>query len=160
MDMQSFINALGERGARERSNYHLTFGELIEKLKAADDTSEISPKIKGVGAYRGYYSDIALCLESGSSAYKTQMDYDNMPEDFDAWYKENEVKIDLVGTPKELAKKLESLLGLYFDGYKGGYNKITVDTPLWLAKDYGDCSGIAIVGIDDSLALVTKNTNA
>ena len=157
--MQQFINTISDSAMRSRSDYHLTLGGLIEALKKADDNLQISPKIMGVGAYRGYYSDIALLTEGGNCAYKTEMDYDNFPKDFNKWREENDVEIDFTGTPKELATKLEGLVGLYFDGYKGGYNEIALDKPLWLAKDYGDCSGIAIIGINNKLELLTKQVD-
>lgn len=156
MDLQKFVDAIGEAGERERGNYHATFGNLIDKLKKADDSLKITPEIIGIGAYRGYYSDIALCSGEGSVAYKTALDYNSPTLDWDKWTKENEVKIDFSGTPKELAEKLESLIGSYLDGYKGGYNKITRDKPLWLANDYGDCSDNAVVGISDDLKLIIK----
>ena len=157
MGLQEMINAMSEASSQGRSNYHLTFGGLIDTLKKADDKLKLSPEIKGIGAYRGYYSDIALCTDDGTSAFKTELDYDNLPsEDWDKWYEENEVQIDFTGTPKELAEKLESLIGMYFDGYKGGYNKITRDKPLWVASDYGDCSDKAVIQITNKLELITK----
>lgn len=156
MDIQNLMKAISETGLRERQNYHATFGDLIDKLKKADDSLKLSPEIKGLGAYRGYYSDIALCTESGNSAYKTSHNYDEQVGDWDKWYKENEVKIDFTGTPKKLAETLESLLGKYFDGYKGGYNEITREKPLWLAPDYSDSTGLAVIEITDDLKLITK----
>lgn len=143
----------------ERSKYHATFGNLIDKLKNADNTLSLSPQIKGLGAYRGYYSDIALCTESGTKACKTGDAWDIEIKDWEKWYKENEVEVDFTGTPKELAEKMEALLGKYFDGYKGGYNQITRDTPLWLATDYSDCSDKAVIEITDDLRIITKETD-
>ena len=156
MDMQKLMDAFSETARKERGNYHATLGNLIDKLKAADESARISPKVVGIGAYRGYYSDIALCTEGGNCAYKTEFDYESDLKDWNKWSKENTVEIDFVENPKKLAEVLESLIGLYFDGYKGGYNEITREKPLWLAADYGDCSGIAVVGISDSLELITK----
>ena len=156
MDLQKLMNTISDVSLRERSNYHATFGDLIDKLKNANDSAKLDPKIIGIGAYRGYYSDIALCTESGNNAYKTALDYESPVKDWDAWYKENEVKIDFTGTPKQLGEVLESLLGKYFDGYKGGYNEITRDKPLWIASDYGDCSSVAVIEITDDLKLITK----
>ena len=156
MDLQKLVDAISDSASRERSNYHATFGDLIDKLKSAAESCKITPNIVGLGAYRGYYSDIALCTESGNSAYRSEMDYESDTKDWGKWQEENEVKIDLSGTPKELGEKLESLLGMYFDGYKGGYNKITRQTPLWLASDYGDCSDLAVIGITEELELITK----
>jgi hypothetical protein len=155
MNMQKLFDTMSEVGKTERSKYHATFGDFIDKLKTADETARITPKIVGIGAYRGYYSDIALCTEDGSPAWKTSLDYDS-PTNWDKWGKENRIDIDFVENPKKLAEVLESLLGAYFDGYKGGYNEITRETPLWLAKDYGDCSDVAVVEVTDKLELITK----
>jgi hypothetical protein len=156
MGIKEMMDAMSNASLRERSNYHSTFGDLIDKLKNADDSLKLSPEIKGIGAYRGYYSDIALMTDGGNNAYKTSLDYDSDVKGWDEWYKENTVEIDFTGTPKELAVKLESLIGMYFDGYKGGYNEITRDKPLWVADDYGDCSDKAVIEITDKLELITK----
>lgn len=155
MDIQKLVDAISESSQRGRSNYHATFGDLIDKLKNADDSFRISPKIVGIGAYRGYYSDIALCTESSNSAWKSALDYDG-ETDFKKWHEENEIKFEFPENPKKLAEILESLIGSYFDGYKGGYNEITRSKPLWLATDYGDCSEIAVIEITDNLQLITK----
>jgi hypothetical protein len=156
MNIQHLVDAISAAGERERSNYHATLGDLIDKLKNADDSLVISPLITGVGAYRGYYSDIALCTESdGNQAYATKYDYDGNTSDWEEMQK-NAIKIDFAGTPKQIAEKLESLIGRYFDGYKGGFNEITREKPLWLATDYGDCSSMAIIDITDDLKLITK----
>lgn len=156
MDLQKMVDAISEMGELERSRYHATFGDLIDKLKKADNSSRISPVIKGIGAYRGYYSDIALCIQQGSDAFKTAPDYDSPTEGWNKWYEENTIKIEWTENPKELATILESLVGKYFDGYKGGFNKITREKPLWLASDYGDCSCLAVVDITDDLKLITR----
>lgn len=156
MDIQKLVNIMSENGMRERSNYHSTLGDLIDKLKVADDSCVITPKIVGIGAYRGYYSDIALCTEGGSDAYKSELDYNSPIENWENWYEENKFKIEWTENPKELAKILESLIGFYFEGYKGGYNVITREKSLWVATDYGDCSYIAVIEITDDLKLITK----
>ena len=155
-DIQKLVDAMSKQGAQERSNYHATFGDLIDKLKNADESCRITPEIKGIGAYRGYYSDIALCTESGNNAFKSELDYDTYSGSWNKWYEENTVKIEMCENPKELGAIFESLLGMYFDGYKGGYNEITRDKPLWLASDYGNCSDVAIIEIPDDLKLITK----
>lgn len=161
MDIQKLVNAISSSAMESRKNYHATFGDLIEKLKNAPESAEITPKIVGIGAYRGYYSDIALCTESGNSAFKTEFDYDNdySNSSYEKWREESETNIKFSKNPHELAKELESLLGLGFDGYKGGYNKITLDKPLWLAADYGDCSSMAVIEITEDLKLITKTTD-
>ena len=144
---------------KDRGKYQATFGYLIDKLKTAKKTAKLKPKIVGIGAYRGYYSDIALCTESGNNAYKSELDYDSPTKDWNKWHKENEIKIDFIDNPHKLAETLESLIGSYFDGYKGGYNKITREKPLWIATDYGDCSNVAVMKITNDLKLITKELN-
>lgn len=157
MDIQALVDGLAAVGLQERSNYHLTFGGLIDKLRDADDALTLEPTIVGLGAYRGYYSDIALCTDRGSAAFRSE--YNDDYKNYEAWEKENVVSVDLIGTPKELADKMESVIGMYFDGYKGGYNEITRDKPLWIAPDYGESTGIAVIGITDDLQLITKQVN-
>lgn len=156
IDLQNLITGLAETGMQERSKYHFTFGNLIDRLRNADDALKLTPAIVGISAYRGYYSDIALCTESGCDAFKTSYDFDGAVSNYAEWYKENTVAVDFTGTPKELADKLESLIGNYFDGYKGGFNEITREKPLWLASDYGDSSERAVIDITDILNIVTK----
>lgn len=150
------MNAFSDSQQKERTNYHLTLGDLIEKLKQADDSLSITPTVVGISAYRGYYSDIALCTTHGQRAYSSSEDFDGDIKEYDNWYQVNTHEIDFSGTPKELAEKLEALVGKYFNGYKGGMNEITLDKPLWLAEDYGNSSQIAVIGITDNLELVTK----
>lgn len=156
MDLQELVNTMLDTAQRERSNYHATFGDLIDALKKADDNARISPVIVGVSAYRGYYSNIALCTKSvGIYASKKELDYNMPTEQWGKFHEENDIKIEeLPKNPTELAEILESLIGSYFDGYKGGYNQITRDKPLWVAADYGDCSRIAVVRISDKLKLI------
>lgn len=156
MEFQELINQFSEISQKERSNYHATFGDLIDKLKKANESTRISPKIVGIGAYRGYYSDIVLCTKSGSCAYNTEFDFDSQSGKYDEWEKENKITITFVENPKQLAEILESLLGKYFDGYKGGFNEITRDKPLWVASDCSNCSDIAVIDINDNLELITK----
>lgn len=147
MDIQKMVDAIAEQGCRDRANYHATFGDLIDKLKNAEDGVKFnSDGIIGVSAYRGYYSDIALCTDyDGFRAFKNNDDYESKFESY-----------KLPENPKELAKILESLIGSYFDGYKGGMFEITREKPLWVAEDRGDCSSIAVVEITDDLKLITK----
>lgn len=70
--MQKLMDTISAAGSQERTNYHLTFGQLIDKLKSVDESERITPKIVGIGAYQGYYSDIVLCTESGSNPHKPE----------------------------------------------------------------------------------------
>ena len=88
MNIQDFVNAIGDAGERERGNYHLTFGQLIDALKNAKETDRITPTITGIGAYRGYYSDMALMTETVGTEpmYIKDMwkDLDAPSEDYEA----------------------------------------------------------------------------
>lgn len=144
-NLQDLVDAFSASAQRERSKYHATFGDLLDKLQNADESLRLSPEITGIGSYRGYYSDIALLTAyNGIDVYKNEDDYDSIKH------------IEMPQNPKMLLKVLESLIGKYFDGYKGGYNKITLDKPLWIASDYGNCSNVAVIDITDDLKLVTK----
>ena len=165
LDLQKLFDALSDSNQKRRSEYHLTLGALIEKLKDANKSARINPEIVGICAYRGYYSDIALCTINGTSAYKKPFNYEELYEDpktrtcwsIEKWEKENEIKINVINkNPHELAEILESLLDSYLDGYKGGSHMITREKPLWLASDYSNCSNNAIVGIDNNLKLELK----
>lgn len=159
MDFQKMIEVMSKASDKERENYHLTFGQLIDALKNAPEGSVISPKITGIGAYRGYYSDMALTTETvgtepmytedvwSDSDFERRKDYDALRFSI----------AELSEDPKELAAQFESMLGRYTDGYKRGCSLVTRETPMWIATDYGDCSGDAIVGISPDLGLVIKH---
>lgn len=122
---------MGDAAQTERSNYHLTLGDLIDTLEAADNdlpvvftdgTSPGTPK-----SYRGYYSDLAF---SDS---------------------------DETVTVAELLARARKANGKTYTGYKGGDFTMGDTTPLWRAE-WGDI-GIAIMGIAlkaDEVLLVQK----
>jgi hypothetical protein len=158
-DFQTLFNAIADAGDRERQNYHLTYGKLIQALKAADKDAVFDPRVKGMGSYRGYYVDIALYTDSESVTYEDEaFDYDNWDgKRYDEFQREHVHHIDKLPTKAhELAELLESLLGKDFTGWKGGNYTITEDKPLWLETEPGQCSSMAVVDITDDLKLVTK----
>lgn len=57
MDIQAFINAVSEQGKRDRSNYHLTLGDLIKVL---EENPNCTIEIGKPHSYRGYYSDLSF----------------------------------------------------------------------------------------------------
>lgn len=162
MDIQKLINNMNEQQAKERGKYHLTYGDLIKALKSAPASAVFDERVKGVGSWRGSYTEIALFTNSkGYSAEKSEFnDYGsgNFNERYSAWEKENRVKGDLPKNANELGKLLESLLGLQFVGYKGGNYTIAEHKPLWLEEDDSTYSEVAIIGIDENLKLITKST--
>lgn len=132
MDIQKIVNALAEQSAMERQQYHITLGELIDKLSAADKDKTVRNQegayiSAACDSYRGYYSDLAF--EWGGKS-----------------------------TVGELLKSAEDALGKTFEGYKGGEYTMSENTPLWVAE-YG-CCGEAVLGAseaDDAFVLVTKD---
>ena len=132
MDLQSTINAISDMLEAQRSQYHVTLGELITTLRLCPGDCIVSfdhgNHPFNPDSYRGYYSDLAL-----------------------------ESSINKI-TATELLEILEEANGKIYKGYKGGDYTMTDDTPLWNSK-YG-CTGAAIVNVKndgfDKLILVTK----
>lgn len=134
MDMEKFIDALSETSRLERGRYHITLGQLIKLLEAANPDAVVqfddgSYPDKGM-SYRGYYSDLAF---------------------------------DSCREPKTVRAFLEecrSLLGSVQEGYKGGDYTMTEGTPLWCAE-YGCCGKavVSYVASDDRIVLVLKNVD-
>lgn len=154
MDFQALINSMNEQTAKDRSNYHLTYGQLIEALKAAPKDATFDKRIKGIGSWRGSYIEIALFTDApGYSVvyglYKSEYE------------KESEEEADKLPTnANELGALLESLIGKDFTGWKGGNYEIEAYKPLWLEKTHGDCTSVAVIGIDKDLNLITKEVDA
>lgn len=133
MDVQRFMDALSATNRDERSKYHVTLGGLISALERVHPEARVLID-KGFSpgtpdSYRGYYHDLAFAVT---------------PERV---------------TAGEFLKKLkDEVLGKSFEGYKGGDFVMGSGTPLWISE-YGQCSDIAIVGIqmlDCNVVLVTK----
>ncbi len=135
MDFQKLIDTMNETSRMERSNYHVTLGELIEFvdklplltiIKIDDGGSPSDPH-----SYRGYYSDLS---------------FQALGEKINA---------------EKFAKILKGANGNTFEGYKGGDYIMEENTPLWIAS-YG-CTGKAIVAVneaDGELTLITKDLDS
>jgi len=133
--LQRMVNAISAASRRDRSRYHLTLGELIEKLEGVSPGWSVKfSSGKGPGdadSYRGYYSDLSF-----------------EPTDRDV-------------TAGDLLDRAKTALNATFTGYKGGDFVMGPDTPLWTAP-YG-CCGLAIVGFaadDLGVTLETKDLDA
>lgn len=117
LDMQKIVDAMGEAGRLQRSNYHLTLGALIKALAVANPDALVIFDTGGAPSsphsYRGYYSDLAF-ETSGERM-----------------------------TAAHLLDTCRNALGVSFEGYKGGDFVMKENTPLWSAS-YGSC-GRAIV---------------
>lgn len=164
MDIQVLFNAMSDADLKSRSSYHLTYGGLIDALRAAPPDATFDSRVTGIGSYRGYYSDIALFTgEQGYSA--SDEDYDSAGDwsasRYDEWAKAHRVSADSIPvTAGELADLLEQLLGKGFEGYKGGWYEIGRDKPLWLENENNNCSQDAVVAISEDLRLVTKTVDS
>jgi hypothetical protein len=161
MDIQKLIDSMNEQQAKDRGNYHLNYGQLIDVLKSAPKDAVVDERIKGIGSWRGSYIEIAIFTEdAGYHAERSEFtDYggDNWNEKHKAWEKENVVAGESLPTnANELGELLESLLGLEFVGWKGGNFTIERYKPIWLTSDAGSSGDTAVIGIDENLKLVTK----
>lgn len=162
MDFQAMIDAMNDSQARTRGEYHLNYGELVKALKEAPSDATVDKRFKGIGSWRGSYTEIAIYTEeSGTCAEKEEFtDYANYSEKYDEWAKENVVECsELPTNANELGGLLESLIGLQFVGYKGGNFTIEEYKPLWLTPDCSVSGNTAIVGIDEKLNFVTKEVD-
>lgn len=164
MDIQELIDTMNEQQAKTRSNYHLTLGELIKALKEAPSGAEYDERIKGIGSWRGSYTEIALFTNmNGFRAEREEFNgygSNDFAERYEEWMKENVVSSPVLPkSANELGKLLESLIGLEFVGYKGGNFTIAEYKPLWLEEDGSTYSSIAVIGIDDNLKLITKEVD-
>jgi len=118
-DILKMANIHLEGLAEVRSDYHVTLGELIEKLKEVPETLQVlfedGTYIGEFDSYRGYYSDLAISQG------------------------ENPVEA------KDLLENLENkVLDKIFQGYKGGDITMSANKPLW-RSEYGMASGDAVI---------------
>ncbi len=135
---QNIVDAVGKALAAQRSEYHLTLGQLIHQLSTVTEAQKdlFVETDFGVGidrphSYRGYYEDLAFC--SSTSRKRS-----------------------------EVLSSAMSALGSTYEGWKGGNYVMTEKTPLWISAQ-GENWGIAIVGLevlDDKILLLTRDTNA
>lgn len=131
MDIHALFDAIAAQGKADRSNYHVTLGDLITALQSANKDKTVRDQngeyvSAECDSYRGYYSD--LSFEPGDKC-----------------------------TVAEMLDSASNAMGKTFEGYKGGDYDMGEDTPLWVAY-YGSC-GLAVVGVEesqDAFVLITK----
>ena len=129
-----------------RKEYHLTLGQLINKLSIQTVSSDFVIAEKDINkdnytvgylyefvSYRGYYEDLAL----------------------------ERIKFLSGETAESLLDSAKLALGKTFTGYKGGDYIMTESTPLWITNHYSEC-GVAIVGVEVNIdskrfTLITKD---
>ena len=100
--MQNLVDELGKGWRAQRSLSQMTLGQLIALLKELPK-EELIIGIGDEHSYRGYYSDLAFEIMSGTT------------------------------TVEDLLSLCLSCLGKTFEGYKGGDFYMDEHTPLWIA---------------------------
>lgn len=157
MDLQAMVDVMNESTARDRGNYHLTYGQLIEALKSAPNNAVFDERIKGIGSWRGSYIEIALFTED-AGLYAEDEEFTGDWKEHKEWANEHAVSVEeLPRNANELGRLLESLVGKDFIGYKGGNFTIEEYKPLWLEIDSSSYAEVAVIGIDKDLNLITKS---
>ena len=147
---------MGEASSRERGNYHLTYGELVDFLKSAPKNKKFDSRINGIGSYRGYYTDIALFTDEYGLSVEDE-EFNGDYKEYEKWRKEHRTSIDeLPRNANELGELLESLIGKDFSGYKGGNYTITREKPLWFENEDSNASERAVISIDENLKITYK----
>jgi hypothetical protein len=104
----------------------LTLGGLIAALEGFSYDRSVRFafgrfEVSSVASYRGYYDELALGW---------------IDPVFDAPSK----------TVRDVLEDLKSAVGMRFDGYKGGSNIMSANTPMWAAR-WGDAFQAVIVGV-------------
>jgi hypothetical protein len=156
MDLQAMINGINEQQARDRGNYHLTLGGLIEALEANPD-KEVDERFRGIGSWRGSYVEIAIFTDEDGLSVENEEYMGDYGDDYDKWQEENQITVqELPKNAGEMARLLRSILGKDFVGWKGGNFTIEEYKPLWITDTAGSSGNTAIIGIDDDLKFITK----
>jgi hypothetical protein len=156
MDFQGMVDAMNEQSARDRGNYHLTYGQLVKALKEAPKDATFDKQVKGIGSWRGSYTEIALFTEE-HGLYCQDEEFTGDYKDYDKWEKKHSTTVkELPTNANKLGALLESIIGEDFIGYKGGNFTIAEYKPLWLEEHDNNCDSVAVIGIDKDLNLITK----
>jgi hypothetical protein len=157
MGLQELIDSMNESTAKDRSNYHLTYGDLVKVLKAAPADAVVDERFKGIGSWRGSYIEVAIFTADPGTTYEDEEYLGDYGDDYHKWAAEHEHSVkELPTNANELGALLESMIGKDFVGYKGGNFKIEEYKPLWLETDSSTCDHVAIVGITADLKFTTK----
>ena len=159
MDLQAIVNTMNEQTSDTRAGYHLTYGQLVDILKTAPKTAKLDKRVLGIGSWRGSYIEIAL-YTNDTGLYCQDGEYTGAYKDIEDWEKTHAIEVEELPTnANELGTLLESIIGKDFIGYKGGNFTISRNKPLWLEEDDSTSNGVAILGLDKDLTLITKEIN-
>jgi len=120
MSIQGLMDSVREMARKDRSQYHITLGEMSSILENHDGqvTFKCGDSITSVAnphSYRGYYSD--LSLETVEPHYMAGEDLLNM---------------------------LKGVYDTELTGWKGGDYRMKFDTPIWVSAE-GFASRWAVV---------------
>ena len=138
MDLQTFIENSVKAARQNRLNEsdQLTLGEMILKLEPiVEKQSERDEEAKiqfdfeyffptDINSWRGSYDELALNIKNYEYGKKGPM------------------------TVSDFLKLLKDTVGKTFQGYKGGYFKMSKNTPVWVAN-YGNSGNTAVIDIVD-----------
>ena len=136
MGVQDMMDAIDAQNRRDRSDYHLTLGQLKDACYGVDretpvfsknlQTGNTSALVLGrFGSYRGYYADLA--------------------------FQPGHHPMCLAG---DVAEECAYAIGKTYGGYKGGDFEMGPDTPLWIS-DYGKADQKAVIGVRSARGLIT-----
>lgn len=133
-EIQILVDTMCEMTKLERSNYHLTLGELIDKLKQFNkkmivkiDFNNLSPA--AAMSYRGYYSDLAF-------------DWSN-----------DDINV------QDFLDICKNTINTELEGYKGGEFLMESNTPVWI-DEYSIAMGCAVMDIKicgNVVKIITKH---
>jgi hypothetical protein len=134
IDIQAMMD-MSQRLMREsRSRYHLTLGQLIQRLEKLPKKQPIQLAdgrgIEGLDSYRGYYCDMAL-----------------HPVDGPVW------------NAGQLLRECRRVLDTKLTGYKGGEFLMDRATPLWVAE-HGSAVPEAVMDLLADGTLVIRDLEA
>ena len=160
-DIQALFDGWAAQSRLERieSESIMNLGDLIDALSKFDESARVVvnvvhhrwyepglyPALK-VSSYRGYYSDLAIELDS----YMDNPEYD--PSLTFSWdeprsHKAIRMPQNHVTTVGPLLKNLSDAVGQTFEGYKGGDYRMSRLTPMWVSN-YGDAAGLMVTGAE------------
>lgn len=102
-DITKLFSVLTDQMQKERSNTQMTLGNMIKILEKMPD-NEMLANLSGPHSYRGYYSDLAFELDTGTRP------------------------------ASEILEDCRESMGKTFMGYKGGDFTMKEYTPVWVAS--------------------------
>lgn len=103
MSIQAMVDGFSAQMQKARAASQMTLGKLIERLAAMPEGASVM-NIGEAHSYRGYYSDLAFEMGSGTRP------------------------------AADLLAECRAAMGQVFHGYKGGEYVMGALTPVWIAE--------------------------